>query len=135
MPQLTKPHDTGSVEVVNSVINMYASKRQHFELNVMDARVKLAVIYQNNNLDKQQDVAKQQRKNSGKVGEKKWKQQCVKVSKDWTAKPVMEPKSYKFISDLLSDIVQKKISGININQKRSEKDGFLTSPKNIASTE
>ena len=61
----------------------------------MDARIKLAVIDHNNNLDRQQDVDKQQRKNSGKVGEKNWKLPCVKVSKDCTARPVMEPKSYK----------------------------------------
>ena len=44
MDDLTKPYHTGSLEVLHSLINSYTTKRQEFAINVMDARVKLAVI-------------------------------------------------------------------------------------------
>ena len=62
MPHLAKPYHTCSVEVFNSLINMYEPKRQHFELNVMDSRVKLAVIDHNNNVGREQDVVRKERR-------------------------------------------------------------------------
>ena len=108
---------------------------KHFELNVMNARVKLAAIDHNNNVGREQDVVKKERKGSRKRGEKKWKFQCVKVSKDWTAKPVKVPKSYEFVDRILIDIFSRKNSGVKVSSKRSGLHGFLSGPKNIAPTE
>ena len=54
MEQLTKPLHTGSLEVFHSLTNCYAQKRLGFELNIQDARVKLPIIDQNNNVGKEQ---------------------------------------------------------------------------------
>ena len=43
MVHLSKPFHTRNVEVFNSLVNMYAPKRQEFDFHVMDGRVKLAV--------------------------------------------------------------------------------------------
>ena len=43
MVHLSKPFHTRNVEVLNSLVNMYAPKRQEFDFHVMDGRVKLAV--------------------------------------------------------------------------------------------
>ena len=52
MGQLVNPLHTGSLEVFHSLINSYASKRNHFELNVMDARIKLAILDHNCNISR-----------------------------------------------------------------------------------
>ena len=61
----------GNIEVYNSVVNMYAPKRQEFDLLVMDARVKLAAIDFNANVNRKQDTVKVSRRGSANVGEKK----------------------------------------------------------------
>lgn len=98
MPQLTNPYHTGNIEVFNSLLNMYANKRDKFDLNVMNARVKVAAIDFNHNVNKQQDVVRKQRRGSGTVGVKKWKIQIAKQSKEWVAKEVKTPKSYAFVT-------------------------------------
>ena len=50
---------------------MYAPKRQEFDLLVMDARVKLAAIDFNANVNRKQDTVKVSRRGSANVGEKK----------------------------------------------------------------
>lgn len=98
MPQLTNPYHTGSIEVFNSLLNMYANKRNKFDLNVMNARVKVTAIDFNHNVNKEQDVVRKQRRGSGTVGAKKWKIQIAKLSKEWVAKEVKTPKSYAFVT-------------------------------------
>ena len=73
MRQLTNLYHTGNIEVFNSLLNMYANKHHKFDLNVMDVRVKLAAIDFNQNVNRDQDVVRKQRRDSGKVGAKKWK--------------------------------------------------------------
>ena len=134
MLHLANPFHTGNVEVYNSVVNMYAPKRCEFDLPVMDARIKLAAIDFNANINREQDVIKKSRRGSGKVGEKKWKIQIAKQSKEWVAKEVKTPKSYTFVKTLLLDVISRKESGTNIDEKSSALEGLLKSPKNIASS-
>ena len=135
MPKLTKTYHTGNLEVFHSLINSYAPKRQEFELNVMDARVKLAVLDHNNNVGRKQAKIKVQRTGSGKVGENKWRFVSSKLSKEWVAKPIMDPKSYEFIDKIIEEIVERKVQGQDIKTKSSELTNRLKSPKNIAYTE
>lgn len=135
MAQITKPYHTGSVEVFHSLINSYASKRQEFELNVMDARVKLAVIDHNSNINRKQAVVRKERQGSASKGEKQWKIVSSRLSKDWVAKEKKEPKSVAFVSELLSNVVQRKRSGEKIAKKVSEVPDRIETAKNIAYTE
>ena len=73
MEQLTNPLHTGSLEVFHSLINCYAPKRLGFELNVQDARVKLAIIDHNNNVGKEQARIRKVKHGSGKEGELRFK--------------------------------------------------------------
>ena len=77
----------------------------------MDARIKLAVTDFNYNVNRGQDVIKKSKKGCGKVGEKRWKLQILKQSKQWMAKAVKEPKSYAFVEDLLNEVAERKASG------------------------
>ena len=134
MEHLTKPYHTGSLEVFHSLINSYASKRQEFELNVMDARVKLAVLDHNNNVGRKQAVIRNERQGSGKKGEKCWKFLSLKSSKDWVMKAKMEPKSYAFIDKLMNEVVERKTNGEKITKTISNLER-KQAPKNIASSE
>lgn len=135
MDHLVNPLHTGSIEVFHSLVNSYAPKRLEFELNVMDARVKVAVIDHNSNVGRQQAVITSERKGSGKKGEKQWKIVSSKLSKNWVAKETKEAKSYDFVKTLLTEVIKRKEKGEKINQKASELANRLVSPKNIAFTE
>ena len=135
MGQIIRPLHTGSLEVFHSVINSYASKRQEFELNLMNARVKLAIIDHNSNINRVQAVISKERKGSGKKGEKQWKIVSSRLSKEWVAKERKEPKSLEFVSDLLANVVECKKKGEKIDKKVSEIAGRFQGPLNIAYTE
>ena len=90
MEHMAEPFHTGDIEVFHSLLKCYAPKLQEFELNVMDARVKLAILDHNNNVGRKQDTIRNERKGSGKLGDKKWKFVCSKLSKSLVAKPVKE---------------------------------------------
>lgn len=135
MAHLTNPLHTGSLEVFHSLINSYAPKRQEFELNVQDARVKLAILDHNNNVGKQQARVKSTKRGSGKKGAKRWRFVCSKLTKEWVPKPIMEPKSFSFVFKILEEIVERKQAGQKINIKALDVENRLQSPKNIAYTE
>ena len=65
MDYLTNPYHTGSLEVFHSLLNSYASKRQEFELNVMVAHVKLAILNHNDNVYRKQVTISKARRGSG----------------------------------------------------------------------
>ena len=135
MPKLANAYHTGSIDVFNSLVNMYANKRKEFDINVMDARIKLAAIDFNVNVKRKQAVVQKQRSGSGIVGEKKWKIQIAKQSKEWVAKEVKTPKSYSFVTDLLKEVLSMKLSGTSVETKSSEIEWSLKSPQNIAGSE
>ena len=109
MEQLTNPLHTGSLEVFHSLINCYAPKRLGFELNVQDARVKLAIINHNNNVGKEQARIRKVKHGSGKEGELRFKYVSSKLSKEWVPKPIMDPKSFsKFWKISLSEKKQAR---------------------------
>ena len=135
MTHLTKSYHTGSLEVFHSLINCYAPKRQEFELNVMAARVKLAIIDHNNNVNRKQADVKQKRKGGADVGERKWRFVCSKLSKDWIAKPVKEEKSYAFVDELVMEVITRKQEGERISEKFENLKDRMEGPKNIAYVE
>ena len=135
MEHLVDPLHTGNIEVFHSVINSYAPKKHEFELNVMDARVKLAVIDYNHNTNRNQATVTREIKGSAKKGEKQWKFVSSKLSKAWVAKERKEPKSFLFVKKLMFEVLKRKEKGEKLNQKASELADRLIGPKNIALTE
>ena len=100
----------------------------------MDARVKLAILDHNNNVKRKQSTIINPRKGSAKVGEKKWKFVCSKLSKDWVAKPVKEPKCYDFMYKIIDDIIDQKEKGAKVKIPAKKALKRLHGPKNIAYT-
>ena len=129
MEQLKDPYHTGSLEVFHSLLNSYVSKRKEFELNVMDARVKLAVLDHNSNVDRKQATIRKAKKGSGKVGDLQRKFVSTKLSKDRVAKPKKEPKSFAFVENLLREVVDRKKRGEKIDIKASELVNRLSAQK------
>ena len=50
MVHLVELYHTGSLEVFQSLINVYATKSQEFDFNAMNARVEIAVLDHNNDV-------------------------------------------------------------------------------------
>ena len=134
MEHLCEPYHTGDIKVFHSLITSYAPKRQHFELNVMNARVQLAILDHNNNVGRKQAVVKKERKGSRKLGEKKWKFVSSKLNQEWVAKPIKEPKSYAFVDAIMNDVITKKRNGANVKISAKEVTNKLSGPRNIACT-
>ena len=65
MVHLVELYHTGSLEVFQSLINVYASKSQEFDFNAMNARVEIGVLDHNNNVAQKQDVTNKERRGSG----------------------------------------------------------------------
>ncbi len=125
IPHLANPLHTGSLEVFHSLINSYAPKRQEFELNVQNARVRLAILDHNNNVNKKQATLQ-------KTGEKRWRYVCSKLSKEWVPKAIMEKKSFAFVERIIEDVMKKKLEGEKVKVKAADMADRLISPKNIA---
>ena len=103
----------------------------------MNAWAEIAVLDHNNNVGQKQDVINKERRDSEKKDDLKWCFSCSKLSKDLIARPVMEPKSYSFVSDIIANIIDKKIEGVSIQVEASRQAPYLPKrapkSKNIAS--
>lgn len=67
------------IEVFHSFVMMYANNRTEFDINVMDARIKLAAIDYNSNVDKKQVVVVNPRRGSAILGEKMEVSSCEAI--------------------------------------------------------
>ena len=70
MVHLVELYHTGSLEVFQSLINVYATKSQEFDFNAMNARVEIGVL-DHNNVAQKQDVTNKERRGSGKTDDLK----------------------------------------------------------------
>ena len=75
----------------------YCPKRQEFDSEQMSARVTLAVLDHNHNTERQQRLTSE--------GKPCFKVAYLKTSLKWVAKPVYDPKSYNYVSDMLNAVV------------------------------
>ncbi|XP_057298998.1 uncharacterized protein LOC130629703 [Hydractinia symbiolongicarpus] len=93
---------TGQLEVYNSLLNKYCPKRLAFSYAGMVARTQLAVLDHNSGVERQQATTSD--------GRLKFKVSFTKITKEWVAKKVMDPKEKKYQEDLMKevfDLVQK----------------------------
>ena len=50
---------------------------------------------------------------SGKIADSQWKYLSSELPKDWVAKPKKEAKSFQFVEQLLTEVVERKKVGPN----------------------
>ena len=125
LTKLTEFHHTGNLEVYHSLLLKYAPKRQHFSYGGMVARTQLAVIDHNCNTGRKQATIK---KGQNK-GAKRYKVLFPKGRKKWVAKPVVEAKSYGFVTELMKDALLLKKNKVQVHSLTPARI-----PKNIATT-
>lgn len=102
MQWLTLFKHTGMLEVFNGLVNKYCPKREHFSFLGMMARHQLAILDNNKNVDRKQARTKS--------GEKKFKYQSSKVTKQWSAKPVPEKKDMSHLRQIINEVCEVRRS-------------------------
>ena len=84
----------------HSLLLKYCSKRLHFGYKVMIAQTQLAALDHNNNVDRSQATTAHE--------QKRYKVVFPKAKKQWIAKPIMEPKSYGYLNDMLAAVLERR---------------------------
>ena len=128
--KLTKACHASQLESFHSLCTKYAPKRQEFDYEIMDARIKMAVMDHNENVGRNQAVINKTHKGSQEIGSKKWKISCSKQTKAWNAKRILQDKTYNFVHSLLVSSVAVKITCPLKRPSTSTRPADI--PKNIA---
>ena len=110
MEKLTEFCHTGELEVFHSLMLKYLPKRKHFSYRSMLARTQLAALDHNHNCNRVQAVVT----SGGNKGQQQFKVETPKANKSWVCTPIKEPKSYKYLSPMLEDVVKAKQNGIKV---------------------
>ena len=130
MEHCTKACHIAELDVFHSLCTKYCEKREEFEYEVMDARMKCAVMDHNENTQRKQAVVRKAQKGTAGKGEARFKCPFSKQTKDWNVKPILEEKTYKFVEDMTIQLVQsKKESSMKKPEKSYRPIGL---PQNIA---
>ena len=124
LAKLTDFCHTVKLQVYHSMMLKYCSKREHHSHRGMVARTQLAALDNNANTGRSQALVQ-----SGEhAGEARYKLCFPKANKRWVVKPISEPKSYSFLTGLLSEVIKRVEQGGAVAQPVS-----VQLPKNIAS--
>ena len=100
---------TGNLEVYHSLLTKYVPKRQDFDYDQMICRTAIAVIDHNMSQNRGQKVDEH--------GIGVYKTAYSKVVSNWVAKPVYNPKLYKWVPVLMKlCIMQKQTMAIPVMQ-------------------
>ena len=130
MEHCTKACHIAELDVFHSLCTKYCEKREEFEYEVMDARMKCAVMDHNENTQRKQAVVRKAQKGTAGKGEARFKCPFSKQTKDWNVKPILEEKTYKFVEDMTIQLIQsKKESSMKKPEKSYRPIGL---PQNIA---
>jgi hypothetical protein len=91
---------TGALEVYHSMLLKYAPKRLHFNYAGMRARLQLAAIDHNYNVDRKLE--------KDKNGVPRVKQAYTKAKKNWILRNVYESKQFGYIENIIQKIVERR---------------------------
>ena len=129
-PKLTRACHTSELESFHSSCTKYCPKRQEFDYEVMDARMKLAVLDHNENVGRKQATISRKNKKFQDKSMMQWKMSCSKQTKTWSAKRVLEKKTYSFVHDLM--VLSARMKAYNPLKKPEKLTKPANIPKNIA---
>ncbi|KAJ8049501.1 hypothetical protein HOLleu_02272 [Holothuria leucospilota] len=127
LEQLVHACHTGALEVFHSVVLKYCPKRLEFGYEHMQARMHLAVLDHNHNLNRPQAVVKKATRKSLPEGEPRFNLVYSKGRAGWVVKKIYQQKSLSYVQDMMVSTVKAVEGSINLevieNQPR---------PSNIA---
>lgn len=106
LDQLVYSCHTGALEVFHNSLLKYCPKRLEFTYPHMEARMHLAVLDHNMNLNRKQAVVKKASRLSGAVGEPRYTLSYSKARKQWVAKKVYEAKTYEYVDQMMVDTLR-----------------------------
>ena len=107
---LTKACHTGELESFHNVLLKYCPKRKHYHYPGMLARLQLAVMDHNNNLDRKPVRIKK----GPRKGEEQVKLQYSKRTQTWVSKMIKEKKDHTYLADIMKTILQMKSGQIQV---------------------
>ena len=123
MDKLTDFCHTGQLEVYHSMLLKYAPKREHFHYGGMQARLQLAALDHNHNVDR--DLLRD------KDGNPILRQVYSKARKEWTLRQIYDEKQYDYLDELVEKIVLRRLDPtISMDNPPP-----LTQQRNIARTD
>ena len=108
LKKCTKFCHTGQLESYHALRLKYCPKRSHFSMEGMEVRGALAALDHNANVGRQQATVVHPSVASGEVGSLRFAAHCLKRTKRWSARPVLEGKSYDHVYELMVRVVSKK---------------------------
>ena len=112
LAKLTDFCHTGKLEVYHSMMLKYCSKREHYAHRGMVARTQFAALDNNANTGRSQALVQ-----SGEhAGEARYKLCFPKANKESVVKPISEPKSYSFLTGLLTEVIKRVEQGGEVAQ-------------------
>ncbi|KAJ8048680.1 hypothetical protein HOLleu_01088 [Holothuria leucospilota] len=106
LDQLVYSCHTGALEVFHNSLLKYCPKRLEFTNPHMEARMRLAVLDHNMNLNRKQAVVKKASRLSRAVGEPRYTLSYSKARKQWVAKKVYEAKTYEYVDQMMVDTLR-----------------------------
>ncbi|XP_069833049.1 uncharacterized protein [Dendropsophus ebraccatus] len=96
----------GDMEVFHSHILKYRSKWQHFGIDGVQARIQLAALDHNENINRIQAASQHTLKSSRAVGAECYNATNAKARKEWLARAIYEPTNQRFLKDLLREVIE-----------------------------
>ncbi len=118
---------TGNLENFNSLMTKYCPKRSGFGYEGMVARSRLAAMDHNANVGREQAVVNKASATSAEAGAPRFALIYAKATHKWTIKRLLVKKSYDFLSDLMVDVLVRKLE-----QRKDTTFHPPELPKNIA---
>ena len=96
------------LEVFHSMLLKYAPKRQEFGYTQMNARLQLAALDHNCNVDREHAQVEFPRRGSAPRGTLRYMAVWSKATAQWVVKPVRAPKSFAFKCAIIEAVVQRQ---------------------------
>lgn len=107
LDNMTEFCHTGGLENFHSMLLHYCPKRLHFSYEGMVGRTQLAIMDNNSNTDRSQQVDKE--------GKPVYDIVFTKQGRKWVAKKVTKPKSYEWVKGLVQDVSDAKLGRLSLN--------------------
>lgn len=110
--QVTEGIHTGELESIHSLYTKYVPKRKKFTEESFQARLRLAALDHNHNIDREQAQTKK--------GALQFKLQYSKPAGGYVVKAMKTPKSYNFRREIMVGVVERCLSASSMRSELAE---------------
>ncbi|KAG1953492.1 hypothetical protein F2P79_009997 [Pimephales promelas] len=100
LDRVTEGIHTGELESVHALYNKYATKRKAFSYESFEARLRLAALDNNNNIERERATTK--------TGGHRFRQQFSKAAGQYVVAQIKEQKAYSFRKDIVNGAILRR---------------------------